>query len=594
VDMYGSDTRYYSVVNTLFFVGAAKALVRPLHSVQLIELDGITHHVFAACNGAKTLEQHHETVMHSLAPIDARTAASALIDLVQLGLLADVNTVDVEIQSHAAVDEVPTTTDVVILTCERPVALRRCLASLVTQISASSHCTRVIIIDGSQVHADATRAVVRDFVGLTTAVEYWGHTEVARLYDALKAPLPRCYRPEGTLRFSPIGAGRTLALLLTAGCDVVMIDDDVLWDAWISPERHDGLDCVGHDDPRKWRFFRSRPEALASLTRDRVDILAEQRRVIGRSLCGLASIAGSGLDLQEACKHVMGVLTTHRSSHIKCTFMGLAGDSAQYSPLRMLLSPALRRTICADDDSAISALESREVSRIVRRTTVTHDSACMGYTIGLANRSILPPFIPNGRNEDGLFGTMVLLSDPSALFAHLPVGVVHDSDKAAQIDNLLLPAGQTRIADLLNAVLQAFATHLGDSSATRLSRMGALLVDIGQLPYSEFRELIVDVVVASRCRDISAFEGCLEVLYRDQAPARVAEVCREYVDAIRRSLACSGSFVPAEFASAAGGERESWQGVQSYIREFGELLTEWPSLWSRAADLRGDMSTVRG
>ena len=49
-------------------------------------------------------------------------------------------------------------------------------------------------------------------------------------------------------------------------------------------------------------------------------------------------------------------------------------------------------------------------------------AACMG----LLNDDATPPFPAISHNEDGVFGVLLAARDPSALFAHVPVGVFHD------------------------------------------------------------------------------------------------------------------------------------------------------------------------
>ena len=55
-------------------------------------------------------------------------------------------------------------------------------------------------------------------------------------------------------------------------------------------------------------------------------------------------------------------------------------------------SSALVRAASASADSS---------GRLTSTNVVTHDSSCMATCVGLANRTLLPPFMPVGRNEDG-------------------------------------------------------------------------------------------------------------------------------------------------------------------------------------------------
>ena len=68
---------------------------------------------------------------------------------------------------------------------------------------------------------------------------------------------------------------------------------------------------------------------------------------------------------------------------------------------------------------------SREVLRQISGYTISVVARFAGMNIGIDNRSLLPPFLPVGRNEDGTFAMNLHLCVDDALVGHIPVAVLH-------------------------------------------------------------------------------------------------------------------------------------------------------------------------
>jgi len=80
------------------------------------------------------------------------------------------------------------------------------------------------------------------------------------------------------------------------------------------------------------------------------------------------------------------------------------------------------------------ALSSREVLRVAKLPTVSHDPICMTFCGAVTNDPWTPPFMPRYRNEDGLFARMLMFMRPDTDVGHIPYGVFHDSDRASAYD----------------------------------------------------------------------------------------------------------------------------------------------------------------
>ncbi len=202
----------------------------------------------------------------------------------------------------------------------------------------------------------------------------------------------------------------------------------------------------GHDDLRRVEFFDSRVRALAfARAGGAVDVLASHQAVLGRGLHGLCRQAGADLETRFACGHLTRVLRDRRPLRVRLTFSGLAGDAGVHCPHGLLFARGQLRNRFGREPALLeTALASREIVRVADRVIVTHDSACMTYCAGLANDELLSPFMPKGRNEDGVFGALLSYADATALSAHLPHGVIHDSIRPSAYDTREIASAWSR------------------------------------------------------------------------------------------------------------------------------------------------------
>jgi hypothetical protein len=208
-----------------------------------------------------------------------------------------------------------------------------------------------------------------------------------------------------------IGCARNLVGLLTRGCAVLSIDDDVMGPAL-------------------------QPRAAVAGFR------------FGADGIGLEPL--SDVDMSDWCE--CNLLDAHRGSlgsrvagseaeEIVLTMSGLRGDCGADGPWGEICRPALgsRRRL------------TRNVFRgVLQPTVTTATSGLMCFAFGLVNDGAVPPFMPIGRNEDGAFAMMLHATRPTARLGHLAVAVRHAP---------LEPRDNADYRDLHRALAQPWRTN---------------------------------------------------------------------------------------------------------------------------------------
>jgi hypothetical protein len=135
----------------------------------------------------------------------------------------------------------------------------------------------------------------------------------------------------------------------------------------------------------------------------------------------------------------------------------------------------------------------------------------MSYCMGLDNRSLLPPFLPVGRNEDGVFGVTLGLTDENALFAHLPYGVIHDSQRPSSYaeDEKMVSARRTRLSDLILWLTQR-SMHLLDLAghgAVTLRQLGDGLANVQTMASDRQMSLFAEASLGVRCQGLAGADA---------------------------------------------------------------------------------------
>jgi hypothetical protein len=295
---------------------------------------------------------------------------------------------------------------------------------------------------------------------------------------------------------------------------------------------------------------------------------------------------GSSRGLQGAIALHAASLTfahpiTKQPLTVKATCSGLAGDAGMYCPYRLLFSAGpLRKRLRSSATAFATAITSREAFRIVRTNVVTHDRGCMATCMGLSNRAVVPPFLPVGRNEDGVFGAMLAASDAAAVFGHVPVGVLHDSDRRSERSgDQILSASESRLSDLVISVVRRRGAPNPTTSCDKwLLEMGQTLMDIGHLDTRDLAAFVTDLALEERGLE-------LEQLGKDargpDCPEHWRVAIGRYCHQLSSSMATREFFLPAEF-HGSGSIDSGYRALQTFFLAFGRLVASWPALWEAA------------
>jgi hypothetical protein len=573
------ETLYFADASSIQRFSHGRFLACPGRGGTPIEISARTVDILTNCRGAQPLGEHASVAWRlGLAPtLDALTMElDALIATGLLRKLPRQRTTSPGATTSAARRSLNT---VVIVTANRPAALRRCLDRLASTFQQYGRQPRVLVIDGSR-DESATAAAIAD-VRRSMAIEYVDRSAAAELRRMLVArgvPAPVAAL---STSLGSAGENRNVALLLTAGDDVLMIDDDIVPDLWSHPDRRGGMIVGGHQDMREWSFFASRREATAGLHYVDVDLLRAHEELLGKPLSMLLE-ANDAVDFEHTCSHTLSALSESKALRVRCTFAGLAGDSARYCAHRLLFASGSTHRRLITDHSAIGhALTSREIRHIATDTFITHEPVGFAsYCMGLSNTPWSPPFPRMSLGEDTVFASTLAFIDPEALFAHLPIGVVHDSARPSALADPMPSAHQTTMWEHMLYVLKQVSRPAFDGDvARRLEAYGATLTAFAGMPDRELSSALREASMAARCQPLAMLDAALA---NHPYPESWRTAFENYRRVFLEAAAGEAFHIPVDCASDGtvdAGLRET----RRFMNSAGELMQAWPDVCRAAA-----------
>lgn len=434
-------------------------------------------------------------------------------------------------------------------------------------------------------------ASVRDNGG--RAISFIGGKERAAIQQRLRASGDRSLLE---FAFHPGASGnRNIILLLSSGENVLFVDDDMVCDVWrlrsLRPAR---ISLVGHVEQREIRFYTRREDVYESLVRARVDLLNAHETALGRTIKSLATGTDLSIDQQRACDRLRDAARGARPARVRLTFAGIAGDAGVTYPDRFLLSGGTWKAALTHSRTSFeTAFKSREVCKVGNRYIVMHEFACMTGCMGLTNTSLTPPFLPVGRNEDGLFGATLSAIDPETTGCHIPYAVVHDSPRSPLYSGPRFPsASETRSADQLISLITTWTPRLRAIDARRrLTRLGEWLKNLAALPMRDFVGVTSLATLQTRHREALLIEAALA---NDRYPAYWRRDLRSYLTILSKNVDKRSFLLPVEFHGART-ITAGYDEFRQLVHSAGELYMQWPALWMNAkAKLRRVAAEVSG
>jgi len=371
------------------------------------------------------------------------------------------------------------------------------------------------------------------------------------------------------------GGPRNLVLLSAVGRPFLLNDDDTCF----------GLRAPGADNERRL-LITSRFDCLETRYPEDMDRIRglpcaplspvdAHGRLLGRRVSdcldiGRTELGDADLGLAE--------LLESGTARVAVTMAGIAGHTGMESG-RMVLGlrgPARDAVIRRAADYA-RARVSRFHVRAAAGWVVSSGAFLMAPSIGLDARQTLPPFMPVGRNDEGIFAMALRAANPAALIGHMPYAVLHDPGPLSPFTEESLHDVRPRVAELMTLLLLNAPPLYGAGPESRMDRLGRHLIEVSSQGAADFEALLFELWL-KQMQGYVGFLGNLLTAYK-RSPAEWAMDVDRHIQAVADQAMVEHPVSPRD---VPGEPDAAFTAAQGVIRRYGELLTAWPALRAAA------------
>ena len=438
----------------------------------------------------RTLDEHVSRILATIPGLQAprEEVARVLESLTQRDLLVS-DRVFLERVASGSPRQPEALRAVFIRACDRPDQLASLLASLADyerRLRANRH---YVLLDDSTTRdaQNRHRDLLREFARSTGCkLSYLGAAERERLIAKLARAVPQAAailphllsRGASADRF---GGGRSwnLALLLSAGARMVLLDDDHRLPLRQPDGARSGLD-PNPSTAATTQFHRNLENALGAGEEIADDPFELHLAAAGQSLGTLARDTHYAID-----RNALPGLPVSRLDHLRggaqilATHHGAYGSSRTESAIWLYQLPAAQRAeFVRDRDSYLRNVEAGSLWYGYRQARATSTATFTPFA--LDNSVMLPCANPLGRGEDALFSRITELCHPGTLMLELPVAIGHVQETQRRRSPVTLAANTPRfnyfVSDFVQRQLPDFNAA---DPAQRLGLFAAHLRDIG-------------------------------------------------------------------------------------------------------------------
>lgn len=544
----------------------------------------------------RTMDGHVEVLMRTVPELkDQEEDVRRVLGMVKdAGLLTTADTVCARLKTPSAKRELAPTR-VFIMTCDRPQAIERLLQSMVMAGNLRRH-EEFFLVDDSRdpANVELNRDLVRQF-NLTSPVDmrYVGRDEQAQLVQGIAAQLPGSEQHleflVGTERwagYKTYGRTRTFCLLLSVGRRAIVLDDDIVCAAVVTPHREEG---VAFKSSRMSDFYESEQDMLSKTRREDFDPLSGHALCLGMGM-GDALVALGAKDLQpQDLKGANSLFLSQwdADSPVLVTQAGTVGDpgSPTCNWLYMLDRESAERLL-ALPGGLDTALQRHHFWRGQQQPAFSK-MAYISQMTGLDNATYLPPYFPVFRGEDSLFGAMVEHLHPRATVLEYDWAVPHLPFDVAERREEAPPSSGRGYFSMEKYITDRTLYESGVGFQTRLERMVLLLRELSESSDDGLMTIFRTEVAEYQRNQEESLTGKLQD--GTQRPQRWVDYLQQSVANLREAMG-----LPARLQSVASmpediSDQQILDTFRQYTGEYAGALEAWEGIRQASAEVTTQM-----
>ncbi|MBE9538285.1 MAG: hypothetical protein IMF06_04335 [Proteobacteria bacterium] len=546
------------------------------------------------CKTFRTISEHASVIAANIPQLAGQEAdvISVLTMVRDAGILTTAESVAARISSQNEDSKPLAPTRAFIITCDRPLAVRRLLETMLQTSNLTRH-EEIFLVDDSRkwLNADENREAVEKF-NLASAknIHYVGAKQQKQLLDDLISALPQ---HESAIRFlidrerwaeqKSYGLARTVCLLLSVDKRCIVMDDDVLCSSAEAPHSSNGI--AFSDNTREMDFYADEQKALTSVIKREMNPLTGHAQCLGMTLAQATKKLGleelNAESLAGANAPFLGLMDGN--SPVLITQNGTLGDPGSPQINSYMLDQGSIQRMLAAPGGHTSAQANRCYWIGRSRPTFTK-MAVMSQVTGLDNSHLLPPYFPIFRGEDHLFGAMVEFLFPQGTtleydwcVPHLPI---EDRSEQADTSSVAYKGG---IGFFSKYITDHTNYEPGIALDTRIEGLCLLIQELSESSNTGLQTLLQTDVSSTNASRLKAISAQFQTASQNQAPQDWLNYLQQGANELSQVLQISASPSKIGGIPERMGDGAVLDQAKAYAAEFAGALRVWPEIRDAAS-----------
>lgn len=565
----------------------------------------VTEDVFAAlvsCHQFRTLDHHVARLIQSNPgmqgqEVDMRDVLQSMLDS---GMMISARQICNDLKrpdQPAAQGEQTNKPVVVIITWERPEALERLLRSIHRNCNTDKFHQLYVVDDSRQTeNIERNRELTARFAFDTKRpIQYFGQAQQQSLLQNLSRQLPE---HEEAIRFLAdqsrwrdqwtSGLARNIALLLSCGRHLVMLDDDTICEVYDPGQPRS--DITFSDSPREADFFRNEQEWESQRMPLNPDPIDRHMQCLGKTFSEALNVLGQGNLKASGFEQANALLVSELKpdSPVLLTESGSLGCPGTNSNTWLPdMAPVSIDNMLASPQKTTNALNTRMVW-IGRSQPHFSPQPNMSAITGYDNRQMLPPYFPILRGEDRLFGYLLSFIFPAAITLDYPWAVPHlpIPQREWQDGDRDFTPGASFPLSYSEKILENKMSCQAEDPVERIVALATFFSDLAATPGDTLLANHRDDVLRSLSGQMRKLDSLLSAA--DSAPAEWQRYLKQGIEQLGNGFeqaSLDDYPVKGQPQSMEGDEliafwKKSWGG-------FAAALKAWPEIRKAAAEIVG-------
>lgn len=545
------------------------------------------------CREFRTLDEHVARIQSTQPTLANKRddVKRVLENLVQRQLLVPADDFIERLASVAPVVQAPMRA-VFVRACDRPQQLAQLLHSLTEYERRFRVGRRYVLLDDSvlQSNIDEQRDLLREFARTTgCTVHYIGHAERTKIVDKLVREVPQAKATIAALlvrdknaKVQRFGGGRgwNMALLLSAGARLSLLDDDLRLGLKRPPFAQGGLD-PNPSAPTQAAFLANMEEAFGygeDVDRDpfdlHLDACGQALGALTRNAYPLSRQALRGLNLSR-----LELLSA--PSRVIATQLATYGSARTENALWLYrLEGRSRDEFWRERASYLRNVEAQHIWTGVAQAQAKEVTGFTPFT--LDNSRMLPCTNPLGRGEDSLWSALTRQTHPDAVVFDLPEGIGHVQESPRPRSSLTRDMLVPRVNHFLRDYVQRqFGLYKAADPGQRMRLSADVLRDLAGATTTERIANLSEYLSYIRADLIDNMQHQFEAA--TDAPVYWQADARAIVESNAKALLAKAPPRLGEWPDDIDANGCA-AALATEANGMADALEQWPALWRYAAE----------